>query len=244
MVSRSLDAVTGLAVRPESGQPHLAGEARVAQRIAEPDDLVIEGRGPDVRVVDEPRRQVLGERLERVRRRSGPDAGDPLPVDVGPDRLAVPAEVPGDRRDRPAPASQCMCFHVFPMCEHAERVSLRAGWLGRSSASKGAHRRGWMVQLTGTGWGISVIEGGEIQKSRTAEPGSPRGSSGHRRHLASSPRGSPHGSCDQGTTAVFQLSGSDGAVSAQDPRTSQGSGWRHPTSHTTGRTAPPSGPRG
>ena len=58
-----------------------------------------------------------------------------------------------------------MCFHVFPMCEHAERVSLRAGLLGRSSASKGAHRRGWMVQLTGTGWGISVIEGGEIQKS-------------------------------------------------------------------------------
>ena len=82
-----------------------------------------------MRIVDEPRRQVLGERLERVGRRSGPDAGNARPVDVGPDRLAVPAEVAGDRRDRPAPASQCMCFHVFPMCEHAERVSLRAGCL-------------------------------------------------------------------------------------------------------------------
>ena len=66
-------------MRPEPGQPHLAGEARVAQRIAEPPDLVIEGRGPDVRVVDEPGRQVLRERLERIRGRSGPDAGDPRP---------------------------------------------------------------------------------------------------------------------------------------------------------------------
>ena len=53
------------------------------------------------------------------------------------------------------------------MCEHAERVSLRAGWLGRSSASKEAHRRWWMVQLTGLkvgnfsdrGWGDSKIAG-------------------------------------------------------------------------------------
>ena len=72
----ALDARAGFAVRPEPGQPHLADEARVAQRIAEPADLVIEGRGPDVRVVDEPRRQVLVERLERVGRRAGPDAGN------------------------------------------------------------------------------------------------------------------------------------------------------------------------
>ena len=163
----SLDPRAGLAVRPESGQAHLAGKGWVAQGIAQPPDLVIESGRPHVRVVDEPGRQVREERLERVGRRLGPDAGDPLPVDVGPDGLSVPAQVPGDRRDRPAPVPQCMCFHVFPMCEHAERVSLRAGWLGRSSASKGAHRRGWMVQLTGSRWGISVIEGGEIQKSRT-----------------------------------------------------------------------------
>jgi len=37
--------------------------------------------------------------------------------------------------------------------------------LGRSPASEGAHFRGWMVQLTGAGWGISVIASGEVQKS-------------------------------------------------------------------------------
>ena len=67
--------------------------------------------------------------LKWIRRALRPETGDSLPVDVGRDGLAVPAEVPGDRRDRPAPAPQCMCFHVFPMCEHAERVSLRAGCL-------------------------------------------------------------------------------------------------------------------
>ena len=35
---------------------HPTGEARVAQRVAEPDDLVIEGRGPNVWIVDEARR--------------------------------------------------------------------------------------------------------------------------------------------------------------------------------------------
>ena len=47
------------------------------------------------------------------------------------------------RRD-PAPAPQCTCFHVFPMCEHEQRVSLRAGWLGRSSTSKGSNPAGWL----------------------------------------------------------------------------------------------------
>ena len=74
----ALDPGAGLAVRPEPGQAHLAGEGGVAQRIAEPPDLVIEGRGPDVRIVDEPRRQVLGERLERVGRRSWPGRREPV----------------------------------------------------------------------------------------------------------------------------------------------------------------------
>ena len=73
----ALDPGTGLAVRPEPGQAHLADEARVAQRIAEPLHLVIERRGPDVRVVDEPRRQVLRERLERVRAPIGPGRRGP-----------------------------------------------------------------------------------------------------------------------------------------------------------------------
>ena len=102
--------------------------------------------------------------LERVRCRSCRRTPvDPIAVQVGPDRLAVPAEVSGDGRDRPAPFVQCMCFHVFPMCEHAERVPFELVLLGRLSASKGAQPRWWMVQPTRTGWGISVIEGGEFR---------------------------------------------------------------------------------
>ena len=48
-----------------------------------------------------------------------------LRVGVGPDGLVVPTQMGGDRGN-PAPAPQCMCFQIFPMCEHAERVSLRA----------------------------------------------------------------------------------------------------------------------
>src|SRR5581483_4527318 len=91
---------------------------------------------------------------------------DPVPVDVGPDRLSIPTEVPGDRRDRPAPLLECMCFHVFPMCEHAERVLPSSWLLGRCQLRRGAQPRGWMVSSPGSGWGIAVIEGGEIQKSR------------------------------------------------------------------------------
>ena len=68
----ALDPRAGFAVRPEPGQPHLTDEGGIAQRITEAPHLVIEGRGPDVRVIDEPRNQVLGERLERVRRRVSP----------------------------------------------------------------------------------------------------------------------------------------------------------------------------
>ena len=62
----SFDARTGFAVRTEPGHSQLADEARVAERIAEPDDLVIEGRRPDVRIVDEARGQVRLERLEWI----------------------------------------------------------------------------------------------------------------------------------------------------------------------------------
>ena len=150
-------------MRPEPGVSHLANEARVAERVAEPLHFVIEGRGPHVRVIDEPQLDVGDEGPERIGLRSPADSGGPVPVEIGPDRLSAPAQVAGDRGDRPAPLSECMCFHVFPMCEHAERVSLRAVLLGRLSASKGARPHRWMVQLTGTGWGISVIEGGEFR---------------------------------------------------------------------------------
>ena len=50
---------------PEPRRAHLADEARVALRVAEAAHLVIEGRGPDVRVVGEPQPQIGDEGLER-----------------------------------------------------------------------------------------------------------------------------------------------------------------------------------
>ena len=104
---------TGLAARAEPGHPHLAHEARVTQPVAELDDLVVERGAPDVRVVGEAGREVGDEALERVGLASPADAGLAFTAQVIPDRLAVPAEVTGDGRDRPSPLSECMCFHVF-----------------------------------------------------------------------------------------------------------------------------------
>ena len=144
----------------------LPDEARVAERVAEADDLVIERRRPDVRVVDKAGHQVLGEGIERVGSMSGAHSGHPLAAEIGPDGLSVPAQVPGDRRNRPASFFQCMCFHVFPMCEHAERVLPSSWLLGRCQLRRGAQPRGWMVSSPlrlgnsdDQGWGISVIVG-------------------------------------------------------------------------------------
>jgi hypothetical protein len=84
------DAGAGLAVRAQPGQAQLAGEAHVALRVAEDHDLVEQGTGPNVGVVGEAGGQVGGVGLERVRDRGPAHAGLPLPVEVGPDRLAIP----------------------------------------------------------------------------------------------------------------------------------------------------------
>jgi hypothetical protein len=158
----SLHARTRFTVRAEMGVSDLGDEARVAPLIAEPTDLVIQSRPPDMRIVGEPSLQVSDERFERVGIRPGTGSRRAGSGQIGPDGLSVPVQVAGDRRDGPAALVQSMCFHVFPMCEHAGRGSLRADCLVAFSI-QGAHFRWWMVQLTVAGWGISVIEGGEFQ---------------------------------------------------------------------------------
>jgi hypothetical protein len=132
-----LHAMAGLAVRAEPGQADLANEARIAERVAEPPDLVEERGGPDVRVVGEAGHEVVDERCQWVRPRSRSHTGLPPPSEIGTDRLSIVTLMAGDRRDRPAPLEQCMCFHVFPMCEHAERVPLRVGCLVAASFGGG-----------------------------------------------------------------------------------------------------------
>ena len=62
----SLHAPTRLAVRAQAPHPDLADEARVAERVAEGDDLVIEGAGPHVAVVGEPKPDVVLDHGQRV----------------------------------------------------------------------------------------------------------------------------------------------------------------------------------
>ena len=71
-----------------------------------------------MRVIDQPDLGVLGELLERVDRRAGPDTRDPLAVQIVPDRLTVMPQMPGDRADRPTLATECCCLHVVLPCEH------------------------------------------------------------------------------------------------------------------------------
>jgi len=95
-------ARAGLAVRTQATPAELAGEAHIAQPVAEPGDLVVQGAGPDVGVVGEPGGQVGHERPQRVGCRAAPAGGAPTPH-VGTDRLGVAAQMTGDGRDRPPP---------------------------------------------------------------------------------------------------------------------------------------------
>jgi hypothetical protein len=65
-----------------------------------------------MRIVSQPDPAVIQERLDHRRRRPGPPLGLPMAIQIGPDRLAVMAQVPGDGRDRPALLTQRMSFHI------------------------------------------------------------------------------------------------------------------------------------
>jgi hypothetical protein len=55
-----------------------------------------------VRILGQPQPAVLQERLGQRRLMTHPRLGDPPALEVGADGLAVMAQMPGDRRDRPA----------------------------------------------------------------------------------------------------------------------------------------------
>ncbi len=88
-----------LAVRPQTPGAELAGEGRIRPVVAEPGDLVEQGHRPQVRILGEACTDIVDERLERIGFGGLAFAGDPAAGQVGADGLAVPAQVPGDRRD-------------------------------------------------------------------------------------------------------------------------------------------------
>ena len=71
------------------------------------------------------------------------------------------AQVPGDRRDRPAPAMQRVRVHIVLPCEHERWRSLRAARWSETGSLEGTSA----VSAEPRGWGISVSRSGEIHLS-------------------------------------------------------------------------------
>src|ERR1019366_653564 len=97
-------------------------------------------------------------------------AGDLLPCQIAADRLAVPIEVPGDGRNRPALLLQCMRFHVFFSCEHGEGLLLGLG-LGHHKPQEGTTLGGGPSGHQGVHrWGIPMSRSGESYASVVTNP--------------------------------------------------------------------------
>jgi hypothetical protein len=116
---------------------NLAGERRIRAVVTQLEQLVEQRGRPQVRVLAQPFPAVAGERLERIGLGPAALAGDPVAAQVGADGLAVMAQVPGDRRDRPAPAMQRVRVHIVLPCDHETWRSLRTAGGQRPAASKG-----------------------------------------------------------------------------------------------------------
>ena len=76
-------------------------------------DLVVEHRGPDVRIVAQPDPEVLLIAGERVRTRGPPLAGLTTALNLGAHGAPLEVSVAGDRREAPPSSGQCHDFHVF-----------------------------------------------------------------------------------------------------------------------------------
>lgn len=90
-----------LARWPQGPHPQRPRERRIRARVAQLHDLVKKRRRPHMRVLTQPRRAVVGEPGEHVRPGRGALTDPPAALQIGPDRFAVPPDMPGDRRNRP-----------------------------------------------------------------------------------------------------------------------------------------------
>lgn len=116
-VELDLGRLARFTVRPHVIAAQGSRERGVAALIAQRDDLVEQGGRPQVRVVRESLAAVVQERSEGIRCLA-PLAGRLLAVQIVANRLAVTAQMPGDRRDRPSLTTQSVCVHVFLPREH------------------------------------------------------------------------------------------------------------------------------
>ena len=128
--------------------PDLSGQSLIRGGEPEGLKLVEQGDGPQVRILDQPGSHILDERCERV---LGTFAHPrfPLTVQVVPDRLAVPADMVGDRGDRPALPGKRVHIHVFLPCDHEERVSFEQLVSGQRPPASEETRPRWRSHTGG-----------------------------------------------------------------------------------------------
>src|SRR6266542_155420 len=149
----ALNAGAGLTVRPQPPTAQRAGEARVAARVAERLDLLVQGGRPHVAVLGQPRRRVVGERGERIGPRRAALARGAVPIEVGTDRLGVTAKMAGDRCDRPALRAERCCLHVFLPCEHGPGLPDAAA--SHTASIREPHPLWWTLPPPpGSKWGV------------------------------------------------------------------------------------------
>jgi hypothetical protein len=138
----SLERRARLARRAQAPGAQRPRERLIRPVVTELEHLVVQGAGPHVWIVLEPLRAVHLDPVERLHPRALAHSRFAA-VQIGADRLAVPAQVPGDRADRPAPLGQCMYLDVVLPCEHEQWGSFVLVRGQRPPASKEPHPTRW-----------------------------------------------------------------------------------------------------
>lgn len=110
--------LAGFAMRAQLVHTDRRGQRRIRAGEPEPGQLVEQRRRPQVRVIGQSNPAVFEERVDQRRLRALPPSRLALAGQIRAHRLAVHAQVPGDRRDRPALLTQRMRLHVFLPRQH------------------------------------------------------------------------------------------------------------------------------
>jgi hypothetical protein len=98
----------------------LAGQGLIRQLEPELEEFVHQGLSPQVRVLEQPGRDIGLEGIERVRAGMSAFTNDPGAIHVRADGLAVPTGALGDLADRHSLSYRSVNIRVFLPCQHEE----------------------------------------------------------------------------------------------------------------------------
>jgi hypothetical protein len=150
-----------LAMRAQATVTDLACHRLIRLVEPQPDELVEQGRGPQMRVLAQSCGHVLDEPFEQNITIASADPSDAITSEIRTDRLAITAQMRRDRGDRPAPRSQRVYIQVFLLCEHRVGAPSNAWWWSETASIQGAPPQ----TVEPNRWGISVSSYGEIHTS-------------------------------------------------------------------------------